>query len=213
MSYPIFSKINYDKARTKNAVRLVNKLTIFLYLPVILLLVFNAEYLVLISIGEKWRKIIPLFQILCLGSIVDPLVFYSQNIIKSYGKSSLILKLTLILKSIIVSGLIFVVHLGIQYIVLYEALGILFFALVYLFISGKQIKYYVRIQIADILPEFLTSILAITLAYGSTLTFNLDGLPNLMINIFLSFFFLILISEISKLDSYLFVKNNLLPSK
>jgi O-antigen/teichoic acid export membrane protein len=169
VSYPLFSKIQDDNVRLKNAYKKILKIIVFILSPVLIIMGILATPLFRFLFTEKWLPAVPYFQILLFAGILYPIHAYNLNIVKVKGRSDLFLKLEIIKKIIIVSVVIFAIRYGI-YGLLYS---IVFTSVTSFFInthfSGKLINYSTWEQFKDIAPYFLISLITGLLIYFTDL--------------------------------------------
>jgi len=69
VTYPMFTKINGDIDKLKRILKKINKLVIYLFLPLIFFLIFNAHEIIVFLLTDKWSNITPFFQFLCVGAL------------------------------------------------------------------------------------------------------------------------------------------------
>src|SRR5690606_719797 len=113
VTYPLFSSIQNDDGRLRNAYQKVIQQVLFLLAPTMVLLIVLAEPLFLLVLTEKWLPAVPYFQLLCISGIFHPISAYNLNILNVKGRSDLFLRLELIKKGITVIGIIAAIPLGI----------------------------------------------------------------------------------------------------
>lgn len=199
VTYPLFSNIINDEA-LKNAYRISAKLIFFVTAPMMFCLILIAEEGFRFLFGEKWLPAVPFFKILAIASIFRPVSAYNLNILKAKGKSSLILKIEIIKKTI---GLLFIV-VGFQYDIIGLIVSLTLFSILCFFINiyfcSKLIFYTVKDQILDIAKYILLSVILFILLskIKEYLFFNFDFFTIfLYVLIFLSIY-LIIIFKIDK---------------
>ena len=153
--FPIFSKVQDDIERFKDAYKKVMQMVLFLVTPIIVLMAFLATPLVSFLFGAKWLPIVPIFQIICFTGILYPIHLYNLIVLQVKGRSDLFLKLEVLKKVLIVIILIISYYFGF-YALLY---GQIIFSVIALFINthyaGKMLKYGVLAQLRDICPIFV----------------------------------------------------------
>src|SRR5690554_5484202 len=96
VTYPLFSSIQDDNEKFKAVFKKITILVFFIICPVMFFLVGIAEPLFRLILTEKWLPAVPLFQILCIGTIFSPQSVYNLNIIITKGRSDLHFKLELL---------------------------------------------------------------------------------------------------------------------
>lgn len=149
VTYPLFSNIN-DEVQLKNAYKKTMKLALFITVPMMMVLIINAEELFLILFGQKWLFAVPYFQILSFASIVSPLSKYNLNILKVKGRSDLFLKLEIIKKIVGVAAIIFVIPYGLTALSISYVLVFYFNIFINMRYSGRLINYNIFEQLKDV---------------------------------------------------------------
>ncbi len=101
VTFPLFSKIQDDNDQLKNAYKKIMQMAAFLIAPTLLIMAALAEPLFRFLLTEKWLPAVPYFQILCMGSLFNPISVYNLNIITVKGRSDLHLKLSIVKKIVL----------------------------------------------------------------------------------------------------------------
>jgi O-antigen/teichoic acid export membrane protein len=176
VTFPLFSKIQNDDYKLKNAYKIIMKMAVFIITPILLFMAALAEPLFRFLLTEKWLPAVPYFQILCIGGLFMPISVYNLNILTVKGHSNLHLKLSIIKKVFIVLVILISINWGI-YGLLY---GQIFLSITGFFINGwyskKLINYSSIEQLIDVLPNI---ILTLVIAIGIKI---FDGFVNLLFN-------------------------------
>ena len=155
VTYPIFSTIQDDNLRLKEAFKKITAVLYFIIVPVMLILIVIAEPLFRAVLTEKWLPAVPYFQILCFSAIAYPLSVYNLNIILAKGKTSLILRLEILKKAISMLFLLLIIPFGIYGVVYARAIGLIIQAFINIHYSGRMINYSLKKQFIDLSPIFL----------------------------------------------------------
>lgn len=93
VAFPLFSTVAHDKAKLRRGMRLATRNIMFVNAPMMLGLAVVAEPFILTLFGEQWLPVAPIFQVLCLGSILWPLHAINSNALLARGHSNLYFKL------------------------------------------------------------------------------------------------------------------------
>lgn len=206
VSYPVLSEIQDDKVRLKYAYKKVIKVTMLVTFCCMLGLAAVAKPMILFLIGEQWLPAVPLLQIICLNMMLYPLHAINLNMLQVQGRSDLFLKLEIIKKAIAVIPLVLGIFVGIYW-MLWSSVVIGFISY-YLnaYYSGRFLDYSIWEQIKDILPSF--AVAAVMAIIVLCLTFiNLPSFVLLMMQLIVGGVLFIILCEISRLDSYIEVKD------
>ena len=138
VTYPMFTKINGDIDKLKRILKKINKLVIYLFLPLIFFLIFNAHEIIVFLLTDKWSNITPFFQILCVGALFEPMIYYYGSIINSFGDSGLVLKISFYSKILTLVGLLLITKIGVYPLVIFQAVCMLFTALVLMYLIDYE---------------------------------------------------------------------------
>jgi teichuronic acid exporter len=177
--FPLFSKMQDDIPKFRNAYKQIMLMVLFIISPIIVLMAVLAEPLVVFLFTEKWLSIVPIFQIICFTGILYPIHMYNLLVLQVKGRSDLFLKLEVI-KKIILSVIIIISFFYGFYALLW---GQLVFSVIALLINthyaGSMLEYPMAQQLKDIFPIFIfVSVMGVVTYY---LSFILQDLNNFMI--------------------------------
>lgn len=180
--FPIFSKVQDDIPRLKNAYKKVMQVVLFIITPLMVLMAVLAEPLIVFLFTDKWLPMVPIFQIISMSGILYPIHLYNLLILQVKGRSDLFLKLEVIKKIMISVVLILTLYFGF-YALLW---GQLLCSILALFINthyaGKMLNYSTFSQLKDITPIFVLSvIMAIVIYVLNYLFMDLSDLFRLVI--------------------------------
>ncbi len=156
--FPLFSQVQDDIPRFRNAYKQIMQLVLFVITPIIVTMALLAEPLIVFLFTDKWLEVVPIFKIICFTGVLYPLHVYNLLVLQVKGRSDLFLKLE-IAKKIILS-----IILAISFSYGFYALlwGQLIFSVIALFINthyaGIMLEYKMIRQLKDIFPVFLFAI-------------------------------------------------------
>lgn len=158
VTFPLLSKIQNDNQYVQEVFIKLARFAFFVSAPVMIILSGSAKPLILTLLGEKWREVIPIFQILCLGGVFYTLQSLNINTIKIYGRTDYILKGEFFLKIVMVilsgSALLFGFKAFLWSIVINSFLRLL----INMFYCSKVIEITVKQQLISMFPVFLISL-------------------------------------------------------
>lgn len=207
ITYPLFSQVKDDEQRLKTIVSKINKLFVFVFIPVGFFLVFNAQTIIGFVLGDKWLAITPFFKILLLGSLFHPVSYYNTSIINAFGDPGLILKFTIISRTFSVIGLFFIASLGIYPILVFQSLNLFLISMLYIYFGGLKIEYKFFEQVKDVLPELGLVTLLVIIIHTINGLFGMEGITYSISFIILYAMLFIATSELLKIETYLYIKN------
>lgn len=191
-TYPIFSNIQDDKERLLRAYRKTIRFTSFLIFPVIAGLILTASPTIEILLKEEWYPCIPFFQLLCLGGGFTILTAINNNFIKVGGRSDILLILEIIKILITVICLLFTIHKPALIMVSGLVATRLAVYLITIIFVQKYIRYTLIMQLKDIFPYLLFSVIMylILSPLSNWITNNLLLLPAQITGGFMIYFLL-----------------------
>jgi teichuronic acid exporter len=170
--FPLFSQVQDDIPRFRNAYKQIMQLVLFIITPVIVLMAVLAKPLVVLLFTDKWLSVVPIFQIICFTGILYPIHLYNLIVLQVKGRSDLFLKLEIIKKVILSIILIISFFFGF-YALLW---GQLIFSIVALLINtyyaGRILQYNMIKQLKDIMPIFVFAIAMLIVTFSIDLLLN-----------------------------------------
>lgn len=210
--FPVFSNNQENKEAILNMVRRSVKVNSYILFPIMTGLIVLAKPLILCLLTNMWSDAIPFVRIFGIALILLPIQIANLEAVKSLGYSNVTLKLEVFKKIIEVVILVITIPLGVKAI----AWGMVVYNLISLFINLKPTKdllgYSVSEQIHDILPYFALSgamALCVSVVY---LIFD-SAMPQLVFGILVGIVSYVLISILTKNESYEYVLGMILKNK
>lgn len=169
VTFPILSKLNNNQEKLFSVYRRMIRCTAFLVFPLMIGMAAIAEPLVKLLLNEQWNGCIIMLQILCCALIWQPLSFLQLNVLKSIGRTDIILKLEMMKRSV---GLI-TIFVSVPFGVIGMCWGFVVFY-IYCFTlntvyTSKTLNVSFVQQIKDILPILLNALLMGFIVHISTL--------------------------------------------
>jgi hypothetical protein len=169
VAYPVLCK--QEGTALKETFFRYLRLSCFIIFPLSGLLIVLAEPLILVLLKDQWKPMIPIFQILVLSRVLDPIKWYNWQIMNVYGESGKSLKAETIAKLLSITILFFSFKLGVLWLcwtlVLYSIYDV---AITYLF-SVQISKITITEQLKELAPIILAFIILMIASYlGSMLS-------------------------------------------
>lgn len=164
VTFPVLSKMQDDNERLGEIYRKMIRVSAFLIFPMMILLAALARPLVLVMITAKWEACIILLQLLCFTFIWQPIQILNVNLLYVKGRTDLALRLRMIIKPISVLVTIPVlIFWGIKGFCVAEIIMQLIALTMNTYYTGKLIKVGFVMQMKDILPFLILSLLMFVL--------------------------------------------------
>lgn len=157
-TFPIFSSIQHDKERLIRAFRKTLRFTAFITLPIMIGLMVVARPFIELLLKEAWWPSIPFFQLLCAGGVFSILTAVNNNFIKVSGRSDGILKLEYFKIALTVIALALTYNQPVLTMVTGLVLTRAGVYLINVFYTGLFTGYQWHMQLADLLPYLLLSL-------------------------------------------------------
>ncbi|WP_320052893.1 lipopolysaccharide biosynthesis protein [uncultured Acetobacteroides sp.] len=172
VTFPILSGIQHDDERLRIVYRKYLKLSAFVVFPLMIGLAAVARPLILLLLNSEWESVIPLLQILCFSMMWYPVHSINLNLLQVKGRSDLFLRLEIIKKIIAVLILIVTIPIGVIAMCWGIVVSSVLALVVNTYYTGKVIKLGFFIQMRDLMPLLLISIIIGGVMFLSTQLFS-----------------------------------------
>jgi O-antigen/teichoic acid export membrane protein len=202
VTYPVYSKIQEEIIRLKNAYRKTINAVIFLNFPIMLSLIVIANPLIKVLLTEKWMPAVPYLRLLCIIGFLYPLSAINLNILKVRGRSDIFLYLEVAKKTLITIAILITLRRGVFTLVIGQVITAFIATFINIYFSGKLIRYSLKEQLMDILPNLaLASIMAISMYLIGQILLGRDIL-SLFVQIFLGTCSYLFLARSFRFDTY-----------
>ncbi|NCD00161.1 MAG: lipopolysaccharide biosynthesis protein [Bacteroidia bacterium] len=165
VSFPVLSKIKDDKEKLQKAFKKITKLTIFIIVPIMILMILIADPLIRVVLTDKWIGAVPLLKIICISGIFNPINGLNMGIFKVLGRTDIFFRLTIARHVITIIVIAITLPIGINAI-LWGQVGL---SVINFFINSHYASKYSnhkpKEQLADILKAIMISTPAIIVGY------------------------------------------------
>lgn len=113
VSIPLFTEVVEEQRRMKRVLEKLIKGTAYFSFPVFACLILMAKPLFVVLITEKWLPSVVLFQILCIGGLLNNFSAIFGEAILSKGLSGLYLRVEMLKKFLLVLFIVIFIHQGV----------------------------------------------------------------------------------------------------
>jgi len=172
VSFPVLSKIQDDDIKLRVAYRKFIRYSSFLIFPLMLGLASLSEPLIMVVLGEKWKGVVALLQIMCLGSMWDHLSSLNLNLLYVKGKTTIVLKLEIIKKTIAIIILVVSIPFGIKVM----CCGRVLYSLIAFYLNTYYTKTTINLsflrQILDVMPYAFAAVINGILVFFASKLFS-----------------------------------------
>lgn len=203
---PTMSNEQDNHVRVKDMTRRAIKISTYIMAPLMIGLAFCARPIVQLVLTDKWLPCVPYLQIFCVSYLFWPIHTANLNAIKAMGRSDLFLKLEIIKKFIGMILLIITMNIS----VMAMAYSLLISGLISQVINSWPNRYLLKYsyidQIKDILPNILMSLIMGVFVYFISYL-HLSVLVSLIIQILLGGIIYLILSVLTKNDSFIYLIN------
>lgn len=203
VTFPSLSSIQDDDERLKVALRKINKMTMFIFSPILIGLAACSKTLIEVLIGNQWYEASEYLPIICLGIMFVPLRIIDENVLQVKKNSTMVLILNIVGKAFAVIPIV----LGILYsikIMLIASTVISIFILTpatILLSTKKYLHYGIIDHLRDLGKILIISLLMGTIVYSLS-KLNFSNIVVLSIQIVIGAFFYSFTSKLMKEEAY-----------
>jgi teichuronic acid exporter len=196
VTLPMFSRIQDENIKIKNAYDSITKMALSIIAPILIFISALAEPLLHFLYSEKWVAAAPYLSLLCFAGILPSINGYNLNILNAKGKSNYILRIETFNKLFLIILIASLFKFGIYALIWSKVISTLFSYLLNSFYCGKEINYKLIDQVKVIVP-----ILIIAGVAGVVVSFSYS-----LLNLYLHPLFLkLLIAVLIGITTYLFL--------
>lgn len=195
VTFPVLSSIQNEDERLAKNYRKILKLSAFLVFPMMLMLSAIANPLVRILLTDKWIGCVILLQIVCFQMMWYPIHAINLNLLTVKGRSDLYFRLEILKKIVGVCILCITIPHGVAWMVCGGVLSSLISLVINTYYTGKLLKIGLLIQIKDMLPIIVISII-MWLFIHILMLFLVDVYLQLFVGIVAGLFIYIIFSKL-----------------
>lgn len=183
VSFSAFSSIQDQKRKLRFGVRNNINAVAFFCFPMFFCLIFVAPTLIPLLFGEKWTPSVPMFQILCMGSMLYTLNGIYESAIKALGKGKTYFTIY-ITNRVIGLTLIFVgIRFGINGMLTGMAIASYISLAINMIVNRRLLDYEFKEQTKDLLPYYLLSVIVLALSYFLSSRLIINSIVNMVVTI------------------------------
>lgn len=210
VSYPVLSKLQNDEKQFKNTFRRILKSTMLLTTIVLFGISAISEDLTIVLLGEQWAETGEYLKILAISAIFYPINRLNYSVLKVFGKSNIILRISIFLKVLSMPIILIAIFIGIKEmlfsLIVYWTATFLIIA----FYTQRYIEYKWYQQVKDFIPSIIISTLMMILLYSMDYILTTNMMFNLFVKIVVGALFLFIYLEITNQRDYKYLKSTLL---
>lgn len=206
VTFPLMSGIQEDKERLRLIFEKLVNFTFFVTAPIMFGVSAVSRPLILLVLGKEWLPAAPMLQIICFGSVFLTLQALNVNVLKTYGRSDLILSAEIYLKIVLIACVFIAFFYGLYAIIWCTVINSFITLLVNMYCANKVIPFSIKDQLINIAPVFLISIsMYFFIIFLQEYSRNLSPFVELIILSLSGFVFYINFSYLLKVPSLFFL--------
>lgn len=174
VTFPVLTEMQDDDERLATNYRKLLRMSAFVVFPLMMLMAAIASSLIRVVITAKWDACVPYLQIMCFAMMWYPIHAINLNLLQVKGRSDLFLRLEIIKKVVGVSVMCVTIPLGVKamcYGMIFTSVNAL---LINTYYTGKLINVGFIVQMKDLTPILITSIVSGIISYYCLPFFNSD---------------------------------------
>ncbi len=162
MTLQIYSEVQDDLPALVNVIKKITSTLAYITAPIIISLMLTAKPLFIILYSDRWVSCVPYFQILAIAGLAICLQAINLKAIAAIGKSKVLFSWTLIKRILNIVLILIGLLIGEIYGVLWGmVIGMWISYFINAWLVSKNIGYYMKCQILDLLPILLVSMCAV----------------------------------------------------
>ena len=158
VSLPVMSSIQNEDERLLRAFRTIIKTTMLVSSVMLIGMAACAKPLIYVLIGEKWLPCVPMMQILAFNLMLHPLQQININMLTVQGRSDIQLVLQIIKCVIAIGPILLGVYVGIYWMLIGSVVCGWISLLLNSYYSGKKFNYTWWMQLKDVAPSLIISL-------------------------------------------------------
>lgn len=197
--FPSLSSIKENRERFDNVFHKVVEYQAAICIPLFLWLAMIAEPLVRLLLTDRWINVVPVLQILCIGRILVPSAYITEQVINARGRSDLFFRQQVVKMLIKLTIILMFVHFGLIAVAIAEATYTIFQFFISNFFAKGLTTFRSLAQLKLIIPYIISASISAVCGY-----LLIDLTANIYIQIALSLIVAVLVYYI--FVSYLFRK-------
>lgn len=180
VTFPVLSSIQNEDDRLAVNYRKMLKLSAFIIFPLMAGLSAVADPLIRVILTDKWSGAIIFLQIICFALMWYPVHAINLNLLQVKGRSDLFLRLEIIKKIIGVATLCITIPLGLVAMCVGRIVTSLIALVINTYYTGKLINVGYFLQMKDLMPIFVNSLIMAVLCYAVQIPFENNWLKLLL---------------------------------
>ena len=161
VTYPILSKIKNDDARLKDGYRQIIGVVMFVFIPLMFLIIASSDNMIQSLLGEKWVEAGIYLKIFAIGGLFMPLQSICANIAYVKGKTNIVFNLSVITQVVRVILILTFIKQGVLALTISFVVSGIIGSLLYITLGMKLLNYSIKELIYDTYFILFVSIISV----------------------------------------------------
>lgn len=164
--FPVLANYGDDHVKIKEGLRRAIKASTFILMPLLFGMMGTTKQIVLLLLTEKWVRVIPYMQILCMSCIFDSVSNENMQALKAIGRSDSLLKLEFVKKPLYLILLLIGMRISVYALAVTQVIYNILAVWINMAPNRKFLNYTFKEQLEDMIPALLNSIIMFEIVYG-----------------------------------------------
>lgn len=199
VTFPLLASLQHDKDKMVAVYRRTIKMTVFITLPIMLLIATMAEPIILVLLGVKWLAAATLLKWLAIANALRPISMINMTILNAIGRSDLFLKVDLAKFPIIFIALIITIPISVKAI----TIGVFVTSFLSFFVEtimpGRLYGYGAYNQLKDMIKVIISTIIMVIILYAF-LQIDMPPILHIIFGLPIAFFIFVFSAYVLKID-------------
>ena len=205
VTFPLYAEMQNDKKAMASVIKKITMTLAYFSFPLLFIFLLLAKPLFIILYSERWLPSVPYFQVLCIAGLASCLQAVNYQSISAIGKSRTMFIWTLVKRIVGISAVVVgLVLWGMKGLLAGVMFNSWFSYLVNITLVSKHIGYKWYLQIKDLLPVGIVSVMAAIICYLAGKQLNLGMYADGAVKLLLYLVLYIGWSVIFKPEAYLY---------
>lgn len=179
VTYPLYAEAQDNKEMMINMIKRITMTLSYLTFPIMFILILLAKPIFVLLYSERWLSSVPYFQVLCLAGLANCLMAVNLQTISAIGKSKVMFVWTVVKRAVGIGAIVLgLLWFGMKGLLVGVIINNYFSYFVNISLVSKHVGYKWTLQLLDIMPVAIASIVAAIVSYGCGYLLHLDMYPD-----------------------------------
>lgn len=179
VTYPLYAEAQDNKEMMINMIKRITMTLSYLTFPIMFILILLAKPIFVLLYSERWLSSVPYFQVLCLAGLANCLMAVNLQTISAIGKSKVMFVWTVVKRAVGIGAIVLgLLWFGMKGLLVGVIINNFFSYFVNISLVSKHVGYKWTLQLLDIMPVAIASIVAAIVSYGCGYLLHLDMYPD-----------------------------------